>query len=148
VAKAGHREEAGRQETRVLIRLPMPLARSREPKFLALLVSASGLLLMGPRSLLASGEYVMVYPISALAAIGLSIWITKHLVRKLWARIVSLAVVLGTIYGSWEYVGPSPKSLLENFGWWILLLTAIPVLTGTCAAVVLRLFTRTPSPTP
>jgi hypothetical protein len=120
----------------------MPLPRNREPRLLPLIVAASSLLLAGSQPALASGEYVMAYPISAIAATGLVIWITKHLVRKFWARIASLAVVLGTIYQSWEYVNPSPKSLWENFVWWTLLLTAIPVLTGTCAAVALHFVTR------
>jgi hypothetical protein len=104
-------------------------------------MTLAALLLLCPLSALASGESVMPYPISALAAIGLMIWIAAYVLQNLLARIVCLGVVLGTIYETWEHINPTDESLMRNFGWWTLLLTSIPVLAGTLTAVGMRLIT-------
>jgi hypothetical protein len=106
------------------------------------MVRALFLLLVGSLPALAHGEQLMAYPLSAVAAIGVGIWIVSRVLKKWRLSSICFIAIFAAIYECWERISPEPRSLHEQFVWWTLLLTAIPVLVGTATAFVLLLIER------
>jgi hypothetical protein len=66
---------------------------------------------------------MMVYPLSSLAAPGIGSWIVISVVKRSWARIVGILLIVVSSAACWELIQPQPKSLYDNFALWTLVLT-------------------------